>query len=141
MTRQCSGCTACCEGHLHGHAHGHKFFNGRPCHFMNHDGCSIYQDRPIDPCVTYRCAWLMDTQKLLPEWMKPSESGVIISERTWGPDKKPYWEMLEMGKPIKSSVLIWFMLYHTQSNIAMSIQVERGWYYFGPPDFVQFMTS
>ena len=140
-TRQCNGCTACCEGHLYGEAHGHQFFKGRFCHFMNSTGCSIYENRPLNPCASYRCAWLADTKQVLPEWMKPSDSGVIITERTWGPDNQPFWEIIETNAAIKPSVLIWFMLYQVNNGTAMSIQVEGGWYHFGPNEFVKLKMS
>jgi len=72
--RQCGECTVCCSGALIGEAYGNRF-GPKPCIFLVENKCTIYETRP-QTCRNYQCAWL---QGLLPEWMKPSECGVLIS--------------------------------------------------------------
>jgi len=78
--RPCGDCTVCCSGALIGDAYGNKFGHGNPCIFLVENKCTIYQTRP-DVCRNYQCAW---SQGLLPEWMKPSQCGVLISVETEG---------------------------------------------------------
>lgn len=73
--RECGDCTACCEGNLIGNAFGNTFGNKKPCIFLVKKICSIYETRP-NTCRKYQCAW---TQKILPEWMKPSNCNVLVS--------------------------------------------------------------
>jgi hypothetical protein len=76
QVRSCGECTACCEGHLAGNVYGHVFKPGTPCFFLlPADGCGIYPTRPAS-CRKYKCAWL---QGLLPDWLKPTKSGVLVS--------------------------------------------------------------
>lgn len=72
--RNCDGCEVCCSGYLIGNTRGSWFGNLKPCKYLV-NGCQIYKDRPSQ-CSDYECAW---TQGLLPEWMKPSEIGLVVS--------------------------------------------------------------
>lgn len=74
--RNCDGCTKCCEGYLTGEAFGHHFSPGNPCKFHNKKGCSIYEQRPYNPCKVFQCQWKSNLN--IPEWLKPDKSGVII---------------------------------------------------------------
>lgn len=114
--------------------------SGRPCHFVSEHGCSIYKDRPKDPCVDYKCLWLVDTN--IPEWIKPSISKVIVTLRPWGNNKQfTYWEIRECGTKIDSSVLNWFYSYCSSNNMQMRVQVGGGWHSMGPPDFQKEMNN
>jgi hypothetical protein len=77
--RDCDGCTKCCDGWLTGIAHGHKFHHGKPCAFKGSSGCMIYDYRPYDPCVTFKCFWKYNN--LVPIKFKPDKIGVILVER------------------------------------------------------------
>jgi hypothetical protein len=136
--RECGGCTACCEGWMHGQSHGEYFQPGRPCHFKCETGCAIYENRPEKPCKTFSCEWLQNYE--IPEWMKPNLSGVIITSRDYGENKK-YLEVLEMGKKIDAEVLNWIFLHHYTTDIPIRVQVNRGWYNFGPKDFLSEMSG
>lgn len=74
--RDCTGCAACCEGHLIGNAHGNSFGAGKPCVFLEHQQCVIYDTRP-EVCSKYQCAWSQDLFDTVLE--KPSESGLLVS--------------------------------------------------------------
>lgn len=129
--RNCDGCTECCKW-LVAESHGHHFQPGRPCHFKGEHGCTIYDDRP-SVCQEYKCEWLINND--LPEWMKPTLSGVIVTRRKWSLGE--YLEILETDRKIDSEVLNWFFIYHLVNNIPMRIQVSRGWTNYGPIEFRQ----
>lgn len=75
MFRDCTGCSACCEGNLLGIAHGNPF-GPKPCVFLDGNQCVIYDTRP-EVCAKYQCAW---TQNLFDSIIrKPSESNLLIS--------------------------------------------------------------
>lgn len=105
--RSCGSCTKCCDGWLHGEAHGHRFWPGRPCHFVGESGCSIYKDRPHDPCKTYSCEWLINDD--IPLWMKPDKINAILTKKR----KKgvEYVEVSEAGEKLRVEVLDWLVFY------------------------------
>ena len=137
MTRSCDGCTKCCDGWLHGEAYGHKFYPGRKCHFVTCNGCSIYEKRPEIPCRTFRCVWLDDQN--VPEWMKPSLSNVLITQRTIKNIK--YLEVFETGQKIDSSALSWLIQYCLSKKINVKYQVDGGWNWVGSSEFSDALSS
>ena len=136
--RECGDCTACCEGWLSGVVNDREFYPGMPCHFKGCNGCSIYEDRPESPCKTYSCEWLKNDN--VPEWMKPSKSGVIITAKDWThPDgsKQVFLEILEMGKKIDSTVLNWLFRTYLRTQVPMKIQIEGGYNWYGTNEFFE----
>jgi hypothetical protein len=82
MSRQCDGCTKCCDGTLSADIYGHKMFPGTKCFFADINvGCTIYKDRPEEPCQTYICEWKKDSS--IPESLKPSNIDTIIDYRQY----------------------------------------------------------
>ena len=135
--RECGECGACCEGWLSGVVNDREFYSGMPCHFRGCNGCSIYEDRPESPCKTYSCEWLRNDN--VPEWMKPSESGVILTGKEWedaNGTKQVFLEVLEMGKKIDSTVLNWLFRLHLRTAIPMKIQIGGGHNLYGPAEFL-----
>jgi hypothetical protein len=140
VLRTCGECTACCEGHLEGQVYGHHFYLGRPCHFMKTGGCSIYPDRPAEPCKRFKCAWL--SEDFLPVWFRPDKSNVIVTWESWGPNKNlPYLKVTERGTKIDSVVLNLINMCHVETRVPISVQIDRGWTHYGPPEFVQEMQQ
>ena len=134
ISRSCNGCTACCDGWLDGSAHNYKFWAGRKCHFVSEDGCSIYEQRPHDPCQTFKCQWLIDNN--FPEWLKPSLSKVIFVQREL--NGIPFVHAHEAGGKMDSEVLSWFVMAYANGmfpNIAYS--VSGGVNYLGHNDFIE----
>ena len=134
--RTCGDCTACCDGWLSGNVNGHDFYPGMPCHYSGCNGCSIYEDRPESPCKTYSCEWLMNTE--VPEWMKPNESGVILTgKQKEGPDGTifQYLEVLEMGKKIDSSILNWLFRLYLRTGVPVKVQIDGGFNWYGNEAF------
>ena len=136
--RECGECGACCEGWLTGVAHGREFYPGMPCHFKGCNGCSIYEDRPEFPCKTYSCEWLKSDN--VPEWMKPSESGVIITAKEWEDAegvKQVYLEVTETGRKIDSTVLSWLFRLFLRTTIPMKVQIGGGHNWYGTNEFFE----
>ena len=81
VTRECRGCTMCCEGWLSADIKGHLMYPGKKCFYLKPvTCCSIYDSRPHNPCRVYKCLWKDDNT--IPYWMKPSTSGVIMTKRS-----------------------------------------------------------
>lgn len=138
MTRECGSCTKCCEGFLEGTVNDIKFFRGRPCHFVAiGKGCTIYDERPLDPCIVYRCAWLDDPS--VPEWLYPHESNVIVDKREI--NGIPYWQLMEAPAPVSARVLSWFMSKGINEKLNVVWSVENGRNWFGSAEFCMAMTK
>ncbi len=138
MKRNCDGCTACCDGWLNGQAHGHGFWPGRKCHFVGTAGCSIYSNRPDDPCKSYKCEWLIN--EIIPEWMKPDQCKVILTTRKIG--DIAYIEAKEAGHKLDSSVLSWLVISYLNGIIEnVSYEIAGGWNHIGSKEFIEAKTK
>jgi hypothetical protein len=76
----------------------------------------------------------------VPEWMKPNESGVILTgKQREGPDgtKQTYLEVLELGKKIDSTVLNWLFRLYLRTNIPIKVQIDGGYNWYGTTEFFQ----
>ena len=81
MNRLCDSCTLCCEGWLVINSNGIESSLNKPCINLSCNvGCKIYTLRPNDPCGTFKCLWLTDTQHISQE-MKPSITNLIFQEK------------------------------------------------------------
>ena len=136
--RDCGGCTACCEGWLQGEAHGQKFYRGRPCHFKTENGCGVYESRPHDPCVTFKCLWLEN--KEIPYWLKPNLSRVIIDRRVTK-SNIPYINAREMDRVMDSKVLSWLVQYAINKELNLFYTVDQGSNCIGSIDFLNDMKK
>jgi len=136
--RSCGTCTKCCEGYLAGEALGHTFYAGKPCHFIAIGaGCTVYEKRPKDPCISYKCAWL--TNEDIPEWMKPSDIDAIIDMRQIG--KHQYLNLKEAGSPMQAKVLSWFFQYVLKTGLNAQWEVNGGINWVGSPEFNEEMSK
>lgn len=132
MDRTCDGCSECCKGWLIGSALGHSFYPGKPCHFLQ-KSCSIYEERPEDPCRSYKCHWLAEND--LPMWMRPDLCGAVITRRQHG--EIEYFEIVECGKKLDSSVLSWIVLWALNNSKNIKYQIDRGWNRIGNKQFLE----
>jgi Fe-S-cluster containining protein len=98
--RPCGDCTACCDGFLIGNAYGNHFGFGKPCNFLVEKKCTIYKDRP-QSCHNYQCGW---TQGILPEWMKPTECGVMVSVEINKEEQKQFLRVIELKELVSFEV-------------------------------------
>jgi len=130
--RKCGNCTKCCEGYLSGEALGHTFYPGKPCHFIAiGKGCSIYSKRPTDPCATYQCSWLNNSD--IPEWLKPSDIDAIIDERKI--KDITFLNLKEAGSPMQAKVLNWFFQHILATGTNALWQVNGGLNWAGSIEF------
>ena len=130
--RLCGTCTKCCEGYLTGEALGHTFYPGKPCHFVViGSGCSIYEKRPQEPCVSYKCLWVSNDE--LPEWMKPNEINVIIDKRITNGIE--HIKVTEAGGALSTKVLSWLVQYVIKNNLNLSWEVDGEVHWIGSPEF------
>lgn len=108
ISRKCGSCTKCCEGWLSGEVDNEKFYKGVPCKFcVTNSGCGNYNNRPDDPCKTFKCSWLSDDS--LPEWAKPELCGAIIYERTIGGMTCGF--LVPTGQDVSITTLSWFLIW------------------------------
>jgi len=147
LKRECGNCTMCCQGWLPGKAHGHSFYSGKPCHFVDCNGCSIYEYRPESPCKSYNCSWLVDD--FFPQWFKPNESKIICNWIKWKEIKSNgcviedsyYLSVIECGEKIDSKYYNWLILKQHEDKFNLFCMVDGGAVYLGENDFIQFMTK
>lgn len=133
--RKCDGCTRCCEGWLHATIETYPMYPGRKCQFHRKGGCSIYDRRPADPCRGYTCAWL--TEEMIPEWMKPSESNVIMTWHLAKDINQMYLEVVECGTPLSAEVLNWIVHFHLRNNANVVYRLNGGSNHIGTKAFMQ----
>ena len=139
----CGDCTKCCEGWLEGVVHGHRMYRGCNCFYLE-KSCQIYEDRPENPCKNYNCAWLTDD--VFPGWMKPNLSNVVISKRFAhvptqdGMRRFDYYDAIEAGNKMDSSVLNWLLRWAIDSKINLVYEVDGHPHALGDEEFKSFLT-
>ena len=138
MTRKCDTCTKCCEGYLSGEAKGKSFYIGKPCHFVSiGKGCSIYSERPKNPCVSYKCSWI--TNQDIPEWMKPDFINTIIDTREI--KGISFINVVEAGQTLRADVLTWVIRYAISQGMNIRWQVNGSFNWLGSDEFNTLMTE
>jgi len=135
--RKCGSCTKCCEGWLSATIYGRKMYTGNPCHFKSNNGCSIYKDRPKEPCKDFKCEWLINEE--VPEWLKPEYCNVILINEN--KDGFNFIRATEAGGKMPVEVLNWLFLFIFNKKINLCYQVASGWNWFGSLEFVKYMES
>lgn len=55
---------------------------GFACKHCTSAGCAIYEDRPEDPCKTFKCRWLSDPEEL-EDGLRPDRCGAITRYTVW----------------------------------------------------------
>ena len=133
-TRECGDCAACCQGWLTTNALGHDIYLDHPCPHSNANGCNIHNKRPHNPCRIFFCAWA-EAGSGLPEWMQPSQSGVIVLNNRMNWNKMPVDILVSAGKDPDKKLILWFQKYCTSKNKAFVYQQQEQWYGFGPRQF------
>ena len=127
--RSCDGCTKCCEGWFSGIAHGYNFgiVDGQriPCKFVNECvGCTIYEDRPINPCQTYKCEWLVNPD--VPIEYKPDKVDVVITKKG-----RSYFVATDAGENPSDEVKQWWLEYVKQKNFNLSYKEDGEIKFYG----------
>lgn len=138
VKRECGSCTKCCEGWITGEALGYKFDLGKPCHFIAiGKGCTVYANRPKDPCINYKCGWLSNPD--IPEWMKPDSANCIVSYKN--DNGIIFMELTEAGQTLRSDVLSWTIQYALSNNINFVWTINGGANWIGSAEFNQLMQA
>jgi hypothetical protein len=143
--KQCSPCTACCDGWLTAEIRGNKVKPWKPCIYSMKQGCGIYENRPENPCVVFKCAWLQEKHKL-PEHMKPSECGaIVLLDRDWMSRKAI--RAVPVGKKIPSDTLEWLKAYAREQSLPLLFSeflfkengelIGKRKIGYGPPSFIR----
>jgi hypothetical protein len=133
-TRSCGSCTACCDGWLTANIRGHDVRPGVPCHFRGAGGCTIYQDRPADPCAEFVCGWLLNGSPF-PESFRPDRLGVIILAKRWR-DGIAY-VLAPAGRAPDAKLLDWMREYSTATGRPFLFNMSGRPQGFGSPEFQQ----
>jgi len=142
--RHCNSCTACCEGWIEAKINGKRLLPTAACKHCTNQGCAIYEDRPYDPCVKFKCGWLKEPG-LLPEKMSPVECGaIILFDRKW--QGSTCICALPTGTTVPADTLEWLMAYSRERLLPLIFTeniFENGQYVsrkligYGPPPFVE----
>ena len=142
--KQCSPCTACCEGWLVADINGVRMEPGLPCVHSTKQGCGIYARRPETPCVSFECGWLQPQHKM-PEHMKPSECGaIVIFDRPW--HDRNVIRAVPTGTKIPADTLEWLMALSRERSLPLLFGeriLENGVYIgrrdigYGPASFIR----
>ena len=88
---------------------GNRLRAGHGCPHASEKGCGVYKRRPEVPCRTFICSWLVKGS-LLPDWMRPDLSGVIVLLSMPWEDEKVI-SAIPVGKIIPAKALDWLKSY------------------------------
>jgi len=134
VARACLECTACCDGWLKINVRGFDVFPGNPCRFSVEHKCSIYPDRPEDPCRQFVCGWLADNSPL-PEWMRPDKANLILLPANFQWRGIPVDVAVAVGARPKNKAISWLKDFCLASHRPLIFQTDGEWIAYGPPQF------
>ncbi len=116
---------------------------GHPCQHLCANGCSIYTERPENPCRNFDCGWKLRGSPL-PDDMRPDQCGAIVilgqDWRHW-----PAIRAVPVGWVIPEQTLRrikaftvsqkMILIYHEHDQ-ADGVLTQTHQVGFGPPDFM-----
>jgi hypothetical protein len=133
IKKSCGSCTKCCEGWLKADIKGHSMYPGKPCFFVEvGKGCTIYKDRPKDPCIEFSCGWKEIEE--MPEEFKPDISGVIMSYK-----KNKGWVIAQAPNIPTPQYLSWAITYARSRNENILWYVDDKSWWLGDGEFCKQM--
>jgi hypothetical protein len=133
-SRGCGTCTACCDGWLTGTIRGYEMNVGHPCHFRGAGGCTIYEDRPAEPCRSFYCAWRLRGNPF-PDAFRPDRLGVIVLPKQWR-GRLAYY-LVPAGHDPDATLLEWMRNYSTATGTPFLFKIEGRYRGCGSPEFRQ----
>lgn len=136
--RHCGTCTACCDGWVEGTIRGHEMRPGVPCHFRGAGCCTIYDERPKEPCRSFVCGWLAPGSPF-PESFRPDRLGVMIVPTRWR--ERPAYILKSAGRDPDESVLSWMRAFSVQSGAPFFYEERGERFGFGPAEFQHEMLA
>lgn len=86
------------------------------------------------------CAWRDDKDMTFPEWFFPKDSKFLVVRRTYAPNKD-FLQIYEAGKTLEAKVLSWFIMYYFNGGLPLAYQIENGWNYIGPKEFIDYTQT
>lgn len=112
--RECGDCTLCCDGLIPGESYGEKFGNYVPCFFVESGlGCTIYEDRPVNPCQKFKCQWLANPD--IPEEYKPNKVGFVTLKKG-----RSYYLLIPVENGASEEYVEWMKKYIEENNANLS---------------------
>lgn len=134
--RQCGECNMCCKWLFYS-INGHVKYPGKPCFYLA-DKCTVHDIRP-QSCRDYHCAYM---QGILPEWMKPSRSNVLVNIEPWGANKEyKMLKAIECGQKLDVEILSWLIEFSRATDTGLVYQLNGIFHYFGPDEFMKFFEK
>ncbi len=132
--RDCGNCASCCQGWVTTRALGHDIYLGHPCPHTDGHGCTIHAERPTDPCKIFFCAWA-EAGSELPEWMQPSQCGVIVLTNRMHWREMPVDILVSAGKDPEPPLIQWFQKRCVTQKKLFVYQLNNQWFGYGPQHF------
>ncbi|MDG6779113.1 hypothetical protein QCB44_10385 [Thiomicrorhabdus sp. zzn3] len=150
MQRSCQPCTACCDGWVQIKVKGCEAYPGHPCPHSTGQGCDDYENRPVNPCQQFECAWVKQDSHL-PDDFRPNECGALVI------DGVLQWQGLTVdlavpvGREIPEKTLEWLMqfaeqnmrplIYQQQDPSSLVLEKNPLTLAYGPPAFQQWVLQ
>lgn len=122
-----------------GEYEGNDVHNPKPCFFVEKGvGCKEYKKRPVDPCRTFQCEWIVN--KDIPEEFKPDKSDTIAVYQVTRSGIK-YLLLIDAGKTMPSDILSWYFTYAMGNQINFAWKVNGFMRYMGHQNFLRDMEK
>lgn len=135
MTKKCVTCTKCCEGWLTDNINGYEMYPGKPCFFIEiSKGCTIYNDRPEEPCKNFQCGWTEIDD--MPDEFKPEVSGVIMHWKNGA-----YWVISKAPNNPTPQFLSWAIIYARLRNQNILWYIDDKSWWLGDEEFCKEMAK
>jgi hypothetical protein len=136
--RACGSCTACCDGWVVGTIRGHEMKPGQPCHFRGEGRCTIYDERPLEPCRNFVCGWLAPGSPF-PEAFRPDRLGVMIIRTRWR--GRAAYILRHAGRDPDEALIAWMRAFSVQTGSPFFYEQAGERFGFGPPEFQHEMLA
>jgi hypothetical protein len=133
--RVCGECTACCDGWLKIRIREQDVYPGCRCPFSGPGRCTIYAERPDDPCRNFFCGWLVPTSPL-PGWMRPDKSDVIFLAANFRWRNIAVDVAVPVGARPKAKAQAWLENFSRDMRRPLLMQMDGEWHAYGPPQFL-----
>jgi hypothetical protein len=113
-------------------------YPGNPCYLLQiGKGCSDYDNRPVEPCRTFECEWLVNPS--VPEILKPDIANVILS---WQKVKDiRFLKMTKAPNEPNTDSTTWFIQYLLRNGINGAWDSDTKKYWVGSPEFMTAMNE
>ena len=113
---------------------GHEMKPGVPCHFRGAVGCTIYDERPEQPCRSFFCAWRLEGNPF-PDAFRPDRLGVIVLAMRWR-DRRAYY-LVPAGREPDAALLEWMREYGNATDTPFLVKMLGRDRAYGPAEFQQ----